>query len=679
MEVEPMEKVAICDLTRDSVSGVLSVLRSDQAAAPAWNIVELLELLIDAGHFSVARGLADNISGLVAGDGRHRLFQGYRALCELMELGNQSDALEVLERLYIEIHNRGHSIADKVRIGILLARALALCVSVGSLSERAMLRARSILSVELDRLALAQDYELEAQILTELAKCYIFAPTADAKAAQALLEIFVQKSTYEKVSAARAFDLKRVLFQAQQRVAPEAPGAITAELLRLEAQSLGGVTRALTEVAIARVSADIDVQQLERVADIFEANQFLCGAFEVRFMLASRALEMGHNVVADRQWQCALALAESGGFLHGKLLALLGLFQSAKLGEDARQALLWLERADQELSSELALGSAGLNVAAGWQIAQEHSRALAVAARCEAFFKKHTLVGFQAQAAHIVGTCEAQAGRWSKARLAWTRAATLDEQRHAFVSACERRGLVAQSYLMADIASPGHIRPSTAKKVNEILERTEQALQAFGDLDEALAIRAKLQTIHAHLSVISNDHVKALRHLSTARTLFAQLGLNHDVAFADAFSALSMLEIAKSSNSELAEEAVMHLQRSLQFFLTIPRSLMRWKLPYYLAVAAVFISQSKSSDLDKVKWRALATGWIRESEKEAALLSQPGDAATSDGDASSSGFSPALKPTAIEQIKDILGLRERSRKRRQSTTVSTTPSAGYVH
>jgi hypothetical protein len=675
MEAERAENMGKYEISRDSVAGILSVLRSDDPATPAWNIVEVLELLIDAGHFSSARDLAGKIAALVTGDGRDRLFRGYESLCELMELGDQSRVLETLERLYIEIHNGGHSIADKARIGLLLARALALCVSVGSLSERAMLRARSILSVELDRLALSQDRELEAQVLIELAKCYLYAPSEDAKAAQALLTMYSQKPVFEKLSAARAFDLKRVLFQAQRRTSQEAPDTVTVELLRLEAQSLGGVTRALTEVAIARVSADVDDQQLERAADIFEENDFLCGAFEVRFMLGSRALDLGHNVVADRQWRSALALAEAGGFLHGRLLALLGLFQSAMLGEDPRQAQLWLQTAEQELGSELALGSAGLNVSAGWQIVRDYSRALSVGSRCEAFFKERGLFGFQAQAAHIVATCEAQGGRWSKARLAWARAATLDEQRHAFVSACERHGLVAQACLMGDMASPGHIRPSTAKKVNSILERAEHTLESFGDLDEAVRIRGKLQTVHAHLCVLNNDHVKALRHLSTARGFFVQLGLEYDVAISDAFSALSMLEIAKSSNSDLAEEAVMHLQRSLQFFLALPGSPMRWKLLYYLAVAAVLVGQSKSSDHDKIKWRTLASGWIRQAEKEAAQLLEVPDA----GDGGSTSFSPGLKPAAIEEMKNALGLRDRSRKRRERAAAPAIPSEGYVH
>jgi hypothetical protein len=682
MEVECTEKEDAWNLSRDSVAGILGVLQSENHATPEWNIVEVLELLIDAGHFSAARDLAGKVVGLVAGDGRDRLFRGYEVLCALMEFGDQSRSLEALERLYIEIHNGGHSIADKARIGLLLARALALCVSVGSLSERSMLRARSILSVELDRLATSKNGELEAQVLIELAKCYLHAPTEDAKAAQSLLEMYSQRPICKELSAARSFDLKRVLFQAQRRAGLEGSDTITPESLRTEAQGLGGVTRALTEVVIARVGtelgADVGDEQLERAADIFEANDFLCGAFEVRFTLASRALDLGHNVVADRHWRGALAIAQAGGFLHGKFLALLGLFQSAILGEDSRKAHLWLQIAEQEVTSELALGSAGLNVAAACQIVRDFPRALKIAARCEKFFQARGLGGFQAQAAHIVGTCEAHAGRWNKARLAWARAAALDEQRHAFVSACERHGLVAQAYLMGDVTSLGHLRPVTAKKVARIVESAEATLRSFSELDEAVRIRAKLQTVHAHISVLVNDHVGALRHLSAARTLFTRLGLEYDVAMSDAFTALSMLEVSKASNPALAEEAVMYLQRTLQFFSALPGSPMRWKLLYYLTVAAVLVSQSKSSDHDKMKWRALASGWVREAEREVSQLEGASDA-VGGNDGSYSDFSPGLTPAAIDEIKHALGLRDRSRKKREEQSQVPLPSEGYVH
>lgn len=672
-ETKPVRAVS-----RDSVVGILRALRNQEQEAPAWNVVEVLEILIDAGQFSAAGELAGNIAGLVVGDGRERLFKGYAVLCQLMESGEQRRCLEALERLYIEIHNGGHSLADKARIGLLVARALALCVSVGSLSQRAMLRCRNILSVELERLALSGDHELEAQVLTELAKCYLHAPTEDARAAHAMLQLFVTDPKFARVSPSRAFDVRRVLFQAQRCLGEQSSGQLSEELLRLEAQSLGGVARALTELAIARRQVEISPERLERAATIFEANEFLSGAFEARFVLGTHALDRGHNVVADKQWRRALAIAESGGFLHGKLLALLGLFQSAMLGEDPVQAQLWLRTAQEALTSELSLGSAGLNIAAAQQMIGDFSGALATAKRCEVFFKDRNLAGFQAQAANIVGTCEANAGRWERARLAWSRAAALDEERFAFVSACERQGLVAQAYLMHDLTVSGRIKPTTSKRVFSILEKAEAGLESFGGLEEAIRVRARLHTVQAHMSALCQDHVRSLRYLSTARGLFGSLGLHLDVAMIDASTALSMLEIGKTSNPGLAEEAVLHLQRALQFFSAAQDASMRWKVLYYLAVSALLVSQSKTAIHDKAKWKDLAVGWIRDAEKECAR--QPTGANSGImGDGGYADFSPGLKPAAIDELKSVLGLKERPRKRREDDVVAPIRPDGYMH
>jgi hypothetical protein len=80
-------------LCRDSVVGMLQVLQNHDHPAPAWNIVDALEVLIDAGQFRVARGLASSISELVNGDGRERLFDGYVVLCDLMERDSQRRTL----------------------------------------------------------------------------------------------------------------------------------------------------------------------------------------------------------------------------------------------------------------------------------------------------------------------------------------------------------------------------------------------------------------------------------------------------------------------------------------------------------------------------------------------------------------------------------------------------------
>jgi hypothetical protein len=136
-------------LTRESVPEIVKVLgTSSDKSARSWNIVEVLELLIDAGHFATAHILASRVIEMVRGDGRERLFEGYEALCRLMSDGAQSECVDRLERLYVEIHNTGHSVPDRVRIGLLVARALALCVGLGTMSQAALLRARNLLQVD---------------------------------------------------------------------------------------------------------------------------------------------------------------------------------------------------------------------------------------------------------------------------------------------------------------------------------------------------------------------------------------------------------------------------------------------------------------------------------------------------------------------------------------------------
>lgn len=665
-------------ISRDSVAAVLRAFRNHEHREREWNIVEVLEVLIDAGQFIAAYDLACNVAEIVLGDGRERLFKGYAVLCELMQSGQQSRCLEALERLYIEIHNGGHSVADRARIGLILARALALCVSVGSLSQRAILRARSILGVELERLRRAGDHELEAQVLTELAKCYLHAPTEDVRAAQALLEVFVQRPDFACISSRRAFDIKRVLFQAQKRLGADFDVREGEKQLRREAQSQGGVARALTELTIARGSVEIDPEQLERAATVLEANEFISGAFEARFVLATHAFERGHNVVAEREWRAALLLADTGGFLHGRLLGLLGLFQSCMLGEDVQQALTWLKLVEENVVSELALGSAGLNLAAAQQIIGDQQGALGTATRCEAFFKARYLIGFQAQAANIIGTCQAHAGRWKQAQRAWSRAADLDQERHAFVSACERRGLVAQAHLMCDLTSAGHVRPATITTIERMLQGAEHSLEPFGELDEAIRVRARLHSVRAHLWAVCGDHVRGMRYLSTARTLFAAIGQQVDVAMTDAFTGLSMLEVGKTANPGLAEEAVLHLQRSLQFFSSVPADSIRWKLLYYLAVAAVIVGQSKTSDHEKMKWRDLAAAWIRDAESECSREKGPGGGEDVTRDAYV-GFSPGLKPEAIDELKSLIGLRGRPRKQREGSSALSARSSRYLH
>jgi tetratricopeptide (TPR) repeat protein len=669
-------------LSRESLPEIVRVFTTEPDKSPrSWNIVEVLELLIDGGQFRVAEQLCERVIEMVQGDGRERLFLGYAALCRMMIGGSQSEAIEELERLYIEIDSKGHSLADRVRSGLLLSRALAICAGLGTLPQGVILRARSVLDIELERAAQGDDAELYAQVLVELAKMYLHAPTPDSRAALSLVEFSKQELLQRGVPAWRVFDVMRVAYQAAKLSGSHSALGLCEESMRTEAALIGGVAPALVELAIARRATEISEERLEQAIDSLEANEFLSGAFEGSFILATSALERGHNVVGERFCLRALELAERGGFIHGVLLALVGLFQSASIADNMSELKSRCAAIVARLDSELALGSSGLNAAAAQQIIGDVEGAAVTARRCEQFFGRQGLFGFQAQALAIVGTCEAHAGRWGKAGVAWSKALQLDEQRNAFIQVCERRGLVVQAWVMEDMTKLGHLRDKTVERAEAMLARGDRSVERLGDMHEAVSARARLQSVHAQLYVMAGQHVKAMRHLSTARGLFESLGAEYDVAMVDAFTGLSMLEVGKTGAPDLLEEAVLTLQRASQFFSSPAFPPIRWKISYYLSVAGLHVSNNQGDPFEKGRWRDLALGWLRSAEQDLKALDEGLLGSLGTGLGAPTDFSPGLKPEALEGLRQALGVRERGRERRSSSVVdkALTPGDGYVH
>ena len=668
-------------LTRDSVGEIVRALQDTTGAEScSWNVVEALELLVDAGHFSLAHRLASRVAEMVDGDGRARLFRGYRDLSVLMEAGAQRESVESLERLYIEIHHGGHSLADRVRSALLLARAICVCVGMGTLSEAAIIRARHVLGVELERAASAGNVELQAQVALELAKSYLHAPTSEPRAAYNVLDVFHREVVAERLSPDIAFDLSRLRYQAAKALGGGVAQLYSEESLRAESLALGGVARALSELAVARRNPNFPESSLVKVAELLEQNEFLAGAFEALFTVGSNALDRGHNSSAERYLTHALRIAERGGFLHGKLLVRVGLFQASIIAANGEEASVRCEALVSSLQSEVALGSMGLNAAAAQQIIGDIAGSLATAERCEKFCKERSLVSSQSLAAYTVGSCRARLGDWKGAYAAWSRSVRLDDERCAFVQASERRALLVQGLVMEDMGSRGDIRRTTIAKCEEILARAYETLESFGDEAEAQRVRGKLHVVHAQMYVMSKDTIRALRHASSARECFGALGLDYDAALVDALSGLAMIELGKSGAHEMFEEAVLTLQRALQFFGGAEHRRIRWKILYYLAVAGLLTGQHKSKPLDRMKWRDLAAGWVKGASDECSLIQSEGN----DGSIALFGdseFSPGLKPVALEPLKKALGLGGGGRRRRpaRETEVEAGPGEGFVH
>lgn len=667
-------------LSRDNLPEILRTFAEPQSEkTPAWNVVQVLELLIDAGNFALARQLAERVVVMVEKDGRERLFLAYIALCSLMMDGHQKHSLTVLEKLYIEINNGGHSVADKIRIGLLLARALSVCVGMGTLAESHMLRVRSVLNVELDRAREAQDADLHAQVALELSKSYLHAPTPDARTAFALLQLCAQEAPASEISSELSFDIRRVMHQAAKRIGGEFAKQFDENELRSASHSLSAIAQGLAELSIARTHLSDNSAGLERAATLLEENDYRAGAFEALFVLASQALDRGYNTVADRYLKRALDVAEKGGFLHGRLLALVGLFQSALISNGLDEARVRCEDIITLFSSEVAKGSMGLNVAAAQQIIGDHAGALATAQEVETFFHKQGLHGFQSQAAHIIGTCQGRLGRWNEAYKSWERALELDDNRCAFLPACEKRGLLVQSIVMRDMTAFGFVKDGSAAKAEKILEQAYESLRIYGDSIEARRIVSRLKLVQGQLFVMKKEHVVALKHLSISRESFASLGLEHDVALVDALMGFCMIELGKTGIPEMLEEATLTLQRPLQHFGGPEFAQIRWKLLYYLAAAAYMVSQQKGPGMERLQWRDLATGWLQSAINESAIAEDTQGAVhdcTMDGD-----FSPGLKPEVMETLKKALGLSADSRRKKSKVDVPMDIGAddGYVH
>ena len=653
-------KSVVSVLSRENLVEVVRALRSPSEEAPSWNVVEALELLIDSGNFLLARDLASQVALMVQGDGRDRLFRAYEALCQLMVYGGQTSAIQTLESLYIEIHHKRHSLSDRARVALILGRALSVCVAMGSLPESALLRARQVLGIELQRCAAEGAIELQSVIALELAKSYLHAPSSDPHAAFGIMQVLRNDARLTSVCPALAFDISRVIFQIQRVLTPD---SVDENSLRQEAMALGGVARGLAELVIARRDPAACEDALTRAEHLFQDNEFLAGSFEALFLLGSTALDRGYNSVAERHLSIALRVAERGGFLHGKLLARAGLFQAALITGGNDEAKLRCDALSEALASEVGLGSMGLNVAAAQQITGDISGALATADQCEKLFEKLGMVNSQSQAASSAGSCHARLGAWERACTAWSRAIQLDERRNAFCQASERRALLVQALVMKDMTKHGSISSTTTRKCEATLARAHQSLAPFGDSPEAHRVGARLHVIEAQLNVMLKRNVSALKHTARARECFDRLGLEHDVALVDALTGLAMIEVGKGGMSEMFEEAALTLQRALQFFASGDVAVVRWKILYYLSLSALLNSQHKTSPVDQRKWRDLACVWLRDAVREVDRLANGpiglGDA-TPEGD-----FSPGLKVTSLDVLKKALGMS--AGKRRQST------------
>lgn len=645
-------------LCRDFVPELIRVVeRGGDDQGVSWNVVESLELLLDAGAFKDALALATSVVGMLGDDRRNRLFQAYVELCSVVQGAPLAPALEKIEALAIEIEHGGFSANDKCWSGIVLARAIEVGVYSRALAESDLFRARTILSEQFSKGPAGTSAQTHIKVGIELARSYVHCPTPELPAAQEILVRLLSLAGSPDVTPELTFDIARLLHQ----VGGEEE--IPVERLRELARPLGGVARGLAELTIARREPNVSeatASALEKALMLFQESSYRSGEYEALIALASASAECEHHAKAYRLFSRADLVAAAGGFLYGRGIALLGLFHSAIASAEVENARVGAEKLRLLCSSEIFVAAFGLNVVAAHQLLGRADAAAKIAMKCEKLFAAHGLRGLTAQAAFMLGASYADGGKWKQARAAWKRALTCDELRRAYISACDRRAALAQAIAMVDFTDSGSLRETTLVEIEGLLAKSEAVLRPFGQSTQALQSLGKALHIHAQLAILAKQPLNALKYLTRARECFGQLVLEREVALTDGLIGLALLEASKQNGDRLLDEAVGALQRSLDFFVREGQVTVTWKIRYYLAVACILKSQQSSDPLHRDAHRQMAAGFLEEASGESSLVSGPVGmlrASTGDGD-----FSPGLKPEVLEPLRKVLGMNARPRK-----------------
>lgn len=669
--VESVEEAS--PLCRDFVPELLKVVaKGGDEAGCSLNVVESLELLLDAGAFKDAHALAVGVVSMLGDDKRNRLFKAYAELCQIIQGGSLRTSLEKIEVIAHEIEHGGFSGSDKAWSGLVLARALLVGVYTRSLPESELLRARSILSKQFALGADATSPQNHLKLGLDLARSYVQCPSPELPAARELLERLRVLSQCPGISPESIFDVMRLLHQ----VAGD-EGCSTDEL-RAFAHQIGGVARGLCEVSIARREQQLSSEgadSLERAAALFEESSYRAGEFEALVSLGSAAADCEHHLKAYRLFNRADHVAREGGFLYGRGIALLGLFHSALGSGEVENAQIVGEKLRLLCSSELFLSAFGLNVVAVHQLLGKLDVAIKIGTKCEKMFTalaSHALAG---QAAFMVGASYAAGERWTQARGAWRRALVCDELRRAHVSACDRRAALAQAVAMVDFTEHGELRDVTRHEVERLLRQSEEALAPFGQSMPALQSLGKTLHIHAQLAILGKQPLVALKHLNRARDCYASLGIEREIALTDGLTGLALLEASKQNGSQLLDEALSALQRALDYFVQGADVRVTWKIRYYLAVGCILRSQQCGDPGQRESYRQTALKFLEEATAEsnqcATEVGMP-RATSGDGD-----FSPGLKSEVLEPLRAVLGVQPKRRKGKGADRGSARNSTGY--
>lgn len=644
----------------------------------SWNVVDALELLMDAGQYRTAHALADRVRQLVEGDGRDRLFQAYRVLCEVMIEGVFAGNLEKLDGLHLEISTGNHSVSDKIRAGLVYARALLLGASTTSLRESHLLKARAVLNEGVSLAMDEGDAQLACLVGFELAKSYVHCSPHEIVVLSALTSHLRDVAADERVYPELRFDIQRLAYHLLPHAEGEDEAQTSAADLRRMALPLGAVSRGLAELSISRRSDILSAHRAtarEKALTLFEEYRYVSGIFEI---LHTEGVEYFGNKAYDKALRFfveAGRLADVTGCKYGVVLGSLGALQ-ASLALGSPDVATHVDHMQQLMRSEIAMGTTALGTIAALQVAGRLNDAIKLAVRSEKFFHERGLEALESQAGFMLGSAHALSGQWKKAQTVWRRGISLDLRREAHLAVADKRAALAQAIAMQEFSSSSTISDASMAKIQKLLADAERAAASCGDTVEGVRARAKVLQTHAQLCMIAHVPVDAVKYLSKARDLYATRGLNRDVALADALVGLAMLEVAKLNGGVLYEESTVALQRALEYFSTTQHAHIRWKLKYYLAIAAFMSSRTKSRFEQREHWVRAASMWLRGAKDDASTANAADAGVGFEGD-----FSPGLDVRALESLSAAIERKPRAVRPRllKRTTNRVRRSARQIH
>ncbi len=668
-------------LSRDRLPELVKTLEKDgHNPGVTWNAVDALELLVEAGHFRAARALAEGVADLVDGSPRQRLFRGYIALCAMMEEGMVFRSVQVLEGIHAEIVSGGHSVADRARAALLVARALFVGVSLGVLPEVDLLRARAVLGAELEGGEGEEASRHRAQVGIELAKTYLYAPQPEPLQARLLLERLNREAlSGGSWTPAARLDLARLQYHLEDGLARHARRSISVDELRSLAKDVGPLEGALVELSLVRTGGadEHSLKLLRESVALFQEFRFNSGVVEGLLILADEEMAQGATGRALALFNRVSEAAREAGNLQALLLSVFGVFHCSLASGDTERALRARKVLEEALRSEVGIGAVGFSSVQAAQLCGDYKSALRSAGRCERFFRQRGLQAGRAQALHLLGACHASTGAWGMASKAWSEAVSVEDLRRATVSASDKRAALAQALAMAEHGVRGFLSDAGRLKAEGLLDQAERDLGPFEGVTLALRAKARALSVRSQLCVMSENAVAAVSCLNKAREIYEKLGAVRDVALTDALSGLALLEAAKGRGGELYEESHTLLHQALSFFDSAQHNVIRWKLKYYLAMAAYLSSQAHGGGRGGSAWRETSATWLRGAMNDVEQLSS-GDL----GGTESCDFSPGLTPQVLEPLKQALGLKKQAKagaSPRCSMDEKLPGDGGYLH